>query len=267
MSKVQAFQKVGECLYRNSSSGFYFALVKWNGKQIRRNLKTKDPTIAKRLLRDFRGDAQNLDPAGARVTLEQLCLKYEQTIQHLSASTLSAKKRVLKLLAEELPGGTRRRADAVKPSEIKAFLARSPVELTEWRKRKAPIRPTPSVEEFRAIVGSIRSQPWSDTREESADFVEFLGLAGLGLAEASALTWGDVDFGKGKLTTFRQKTRTGFEIPIFPQLRPFLERRREQAIESNGGTDPHPEIHVFKITDPKKAVLSACERLNYRRYS
>ena len=48
------FVKVAECLYRNRSSGTYFALVERKGKQIRQSLKTKDRKLAVRRLRDFR---------------------------------------------------------------------------------------------------------------------------------------------------------------------------------------------------------------------
>jgi hypothetical protein len=45
--------KVGENLYRNESSGTYYALVKRSGKQTKRSLKTKDLALAKRRLREF----------------------------------------------------------------------------------------------------------------------------------------------------------------------------------------------------------------------
>ena len=47
--KSQEFNKVAECLYRNGNR-LYYALVKVNGKQIRRSLKTNDLAIAKRRL-------------------------------------------------------------------------------------------------------------------------------------------------------------------------------------------------------------------------
>ena len=39
--KSQEFNKVAECLYRNGNR-LYYALVKVNGKQIRRSLKTSE---------------------------------------------------------------------------------------------------------------------------------------------------------------------------------------------------------------------------------
>jgi hypothetical protein len=48
------FRKVAECLYRNESSGIYYALVKRTGKQYRRSLKTTDRKLAEPRLSDFR---------------------------------------------------------------------------------------------------------------------------------------------------------------------------------------------------------------------
>ena len=39
---VGSFQKVGECLYRYSSNGVYYARIKSSGKEIRRSLETTD---------------------------------------------------------------------------------------------------------------------------------------------------------------------------------------------------------------------------------
>ena len=61
-----------------------------------------------------------------------------------------------------------------------------------------------------------------------------------------------MDFDAGRLITFRHKTSTGFAIPIYPQLRPLLEKLCEN--KSNG--DP-----IFKVRDAKKALAGACRRL------
>jgi hypothetical protein len=44
------FEKVGECLYRYSSTGGYYARIKSAGKEIRRSLVTTDRDLAKRRL-------------------------------------------------------------------------------------------------------------------------------------------------------------------------------------------------------------------------
>ncbi len=52
--------RAGENLWRNQSSGIYYALFKRGGKQIRRSLKTDDKTLAKRRLEDLRGKVEGL---------------------------------------------------------------------------------------------------------------------------------------------------------------------------------------------------------------
>jgi integrase len=78
----------------------------------------------------------------------------------------------------------------------------------------------------------------STNADESADLAEFMGFAGLGQAETSSLTWGDVNLEKGQIVTFRHKTKQGFAIPIFPQLRPLLVKRWALAIAVNAGNPP-----------------------------
>jgi integrase len=59
-------QYVGENLYRNKSSGIYYALFKRDGKQIRKSLKTADKELARRKLADLRGKVQRLTTAEAK---------------------------------------------------------------------------------------------------------------------------------------------------------------------------------------------------------
>jgi len=104
----------------------------------------------------------------------------------------------------------------------------------------------------------VRAQAFNADAQDSADFLEFFGLAGLGQAEAGSLTRADIDFDAGRFITFRHKTSTGFAIPIFPQVRPLLERLCEG--KSNGD-------HIFKVRDAKKALAGACRRLGLPAFS
>jgi integrase len=63
----------------------------------------------------------------------------------------------------------------------------------------------------------------------------------------------DIDLDASRLITFRQKTSTGFAIPIYPQLRPLLEKLCEGKSNGDG---------IFKVRDAKKALAGACRRLN-----
>lgn len=90
--------------------------------------------------------------------------------------------------------------------------------------------------------------------------MNFIGLAGLGQAEAASLRLPDIDFDRGQITTFRHKTRTGFAVPIYPQLRPLLERLTSEAEQE--GRDL-----LFRIKDAKRAIAGACKRLGLPAYS
>ena len=254
MNSSLTFEKVGECLYRNPTSKTYFARVKLKGKEIKRSLHTCNLKEARRKLIDFKRSVEHLDPNSYNCTLHKLADKFEKTFNHLAPDTRENKKRVLRRIQDDWPNGSKRAVSKIKPSEVQEFLSSAPgiasynlmLEVTRsmfalavkdgvipyspaagltYRKREKPIRQTPSLEDFHRIVSTIRTQKFSDTANESADFIEFLGLAGLGQAEASALCWRDVDFKRGHILTFRQKTRKGFAVPIFPQLRPLLEKR------------------------------------------
>jgi integrase len=119
----------------------------------------------------------------------------------------------------------------------------SPAQHLKYSKREKPIRLTPTFEQVKAIIADVRAQQFNADAQDSADFLEFMGLVGLGQAEASSLKRADVDFDAGHIITFRHKTSTGFAIPIFPQLKPLLARLC--AGKSTG--DP-----IFKIRDAKK---------------
>jgi integrase len=284
------FEKVGECLYRYSSTGGYYARIKTTSKEIRRSLATTDRDLAKRRLAKLKDDLHKIDPSKGRISLAELCDQYLKTVQHQKAKTIERKTLIVQRLKTEWPGGSDCKLGKIKPSDVQLWLAQykfgsasrnlhlaavkdifemavgdgiiasSPASNLKAVKLDKPIRKTPTVEEFRAIVTSVRSQPFNAEAQASADFIELLGLAGLGQAEASALTWGDIDWRAERITTFRHKTKSGFAIPLYPQLRPLLERLK-------GNRNPPPDEHVLKIKDAKKALSSACKRLGLTPYS
>src|SRR5262249_7330580 len=68
----------------------------------------------------------------------------------------------------------------------------------------------------------------------------------------------DIDWKRGTITTFRHKTKSGFEIPIYPQIRALLKR----LTAGKDGSD-----RVFKIKNAKRAIAAACRRLKLPSYS
>ncbi len=289
-NKNSAFQKVGECLYRYSSNGVYYARIKAGGKEIRQSLRTTDKALAKRNLATLKDKQQQIDRSKSKITLAKLCDRYLDTIQHQKAKTVERKTYIVNRIKTQWPTGSSTQVGRIKPSDIQLWLARykfgpvsrnlhlacikeilsmavgdgiipySPASNLKAVKLDKPIRKTPTFEQFQSIVESIRSQEFNGhDADESADFVEFIGLAGLGQAEASALTWDDINWQREQIITFRHKTKSGFAIPLYPQLRPLLERRHSQRTPGVN--------HVFAIQNAKKAIAAACNRLKLPAFS
>jgi len=284
LSNGGTFQKVGECLYRYSRNQKYYARIKRGGKEIRCSLGTTDRALAVRKLRDLREEERQLDPSRGNLTLAQLCERWLATKQNAKPKTLAQKTHVVEQIKARWPGGAVQRVRDIIPSQADLFLAqfkfgassqnafvtvlrelfdfavrdncivRSPCAHLKFRKREKPIRLAPTYDQFKAIIADVRAQQFNADVQDSADFLEFLGLAGLGQAEARSLTRGDVDFEADRILTFRHKTVTGFAIPLFPQVRQLLERLCAGK--------SHDE-RIFKLNNAKKALAGACKRLGF----
>ena len=293
-SMGSSFRRVGECLYQNPSSGTYYGVVRLNGKQFKSSLETKSLPEARRKLRDYRKDLNRLDPSLARLTVKELCDRYLLTVKHQAAGTVRQKKEITGRIKKQW--GEVRARD-LKKSQILTWLSSfdfgahsynkylrtiraimalavddhilpaSPLDGVKEVRTPKPIRHTPTFAEFQAIVASIRAQNLSTNADESADLAEFMGLAGLGQAETSSLSWDDVNLDRSQILTFRHKTKQGFAIPIFPQLRPLLEKRLALATAANPGNPPPVGTKVFSVTDPRRAIEAACERLKLPHYT
>lgn len=286
------FQKVAECLYRYAPTGVYYARLWVKGKEVRHSLRTTDKALAKRRLVDKRAELSKVRRDAGECSLAQLCDRYMETVRSQAPKTIYRKEAIARRIKTDWPDGAGVSIAKIRQSHVAAWLssykfgvpsynlhllfvraafalavadrllAESPVDGLKIKKAKKPIRTTPNLEEFQAIVADIRAMIHNPDNTDSGDFVEFIGYAGLGQAEAGALTWGDVDFRKGQITTFRQKTSRGFAVPIYPQLLPLLERMRAER-----GGHPGASEHVFRVKDAKKAITAACKRLEFRPYS
>lgn len=282
------FRRVGASLYRYQPNKVYYGRFSVDGKEIRVSLGTTNRQDAESILAKKKKDRVRIDSSKSKKTLAELCDLYISTLRQ-KPKTLERKKAIVKRIKAEWPTGSKTQVSKIKPSAVKRWLAQykfgpashslyvscikeifalavedgfiveSPAEKIKGAKREAPIRRTPTVEQFEQIVASIRSQKFSDDADETADLVEFLGRAGLGQAEARSLTWDDVNWKDEQIITFRQKTSTGFAVPLYPQVRPLLEKRYGRRDTDNG--------RVFKIGNAKKAIQSACKRLGFPAFT
>jgi integrase len=288
--KAKRYVRVGECLYRAQDSIYYFK-GQINGREFTRSLRTPDRALAQRRAADFRRDQERLDPTASKVTLAALCELYAAAMQAKGQAprTLIGKQHILEQISEHWPDGKFTPIHTIKPSDCDRWLGRfsfgaatrnaylwllkdlfrfalrdrllitSPADHLSGTKREDPLRLTPTPEQFQAIIASVRAQACNGHRaNDSADFLEFLGLAGLGQAEASALTRGDVNLDAQQIAIRRRKTSHRFRIPIYPQLQPLLVRLCAGK--------RHDE-KLLKIADAKKALAAACRRLSLPAFS
>jgi len=284
--------KSGPCLYRYNPSGTYHARVRFGGKLYRRSLETTDYAFAKRKLTDFKASLGRTDPRQGNTSFGAVLDRYATTTGGLKPSTRQNKLAIIAKLRRTWYGIDALPLPAVRPSDVAAWLSKhcgqelsashynqhltlirdalqmavddriiadSPAANLKWRNPPKNVsRPTPTPKEFRAIIADVRKQELNRDADDSGDFLEFLGLAGLGQAEVRSITRGDVDLEKGTIRTFRHKTETGFEIPIYPQLRPLIKRLCKGKA--------HDE-KILPIKNARKALRESCKRLGLPHFT
>src|SRR5215472_14241805 len=122
-NRLGALQKVGECLYRYSSNGVYYARVRMDGKEIKRSLETTDRELAKRKLADFKEQLHRIDRSQGRITLAELCARYLKTIQHQKQKTVERKVAIVERLLRYWPTGPQTSVSKIRPSDIDVWLS------------------------------------------------------------------------------------------------------------------------------------------------
>lgn len=270
----------------------YYARIKRNGKEIRQSLKTQDRALAKRRLADKQREVESLDLTAGKITVDELLRRFLLMLENYDRSTVEKLHYLAERFKTTWKPGLRQQVRDVRPSHVLEWLGtirphhaksyyndhvqfvrrmfalaeadriivRSSAAEVKTLRRDTPIRNTPTWEQFKAIVHDIRTQRFNADADASADFVEFLGLSGLGNSEAASLRWQHIDFERGKITVFRNKTDIGFQIPIYPQLRPLLERLHGPDKRKSG--EP-----VLAIKNAKNALAQSCRRLGLASYS
>ncbi|PTX93829.1 hypothetical protein DB345_19830 [Spartobacteria bacterium LR76] len=283
--------KVGPCLYRYKGDTYY-ALLKLGGKQIRRSLETTDADLARRRLRQLRSELETTTAARTKISLDQMAARYAETVRG-KPSTVKHKLNAVRLLLADWPKDAPRELFKIRRSHVETWiasykgkaastvndyiataraifeqavndgeLALSPILGVKYWKREKPIRLTPTYEQFRAIVADLRHPSRHNThgQDETADYIELAGEAGLGQAELAGLRRCDIDLAGGTMTCFRLKTGTGFSVPIYPNARPLIERRLDIV-------PPEPETRLFNFSNCKKGIEAACRCLNLPHFT
>jgi integrase len=286
------FVRVSENLYRYSSSKTYYAVYRREGKLVWKSLGTTDRELAKRRLKEEIATAGRIDARQKDMSVESILRLYEEQLSRFDVGTQVNRKSILHTFRTTWKYGLDLPVKDVSPAQLDTWLAQhrarikrtslnayivflrqvfnlaisarvlaeSPAAGLKMLKPEEPIRDTPTWPQFREIVEEIRRQKLNDDAGESAGLVEFMGLAGVGLAECANLRGEHVDLDAGKIWLFRSKTDTGYSIPIFPQLHDLLQRYKAAGRLVTGQA-------LFEVRDPKKALTNACVRLKYPHFS
>jgi len=294
------FQWAAEGIYKYSASKVYYARFRHMGTRIFERLGTdKHPCTslpeARRLLREKKNGLAAIDVTKRKWTLHKVIEKTRETIgDDRAEGTIAWHTDYLNKFKKAFTANVKVAAvskhdcelflqefDHLAPATInhviivmrevftkaveEGCIDSSPMDKgvgIKYRKIKdEPKRLMPDPESFQAIVDSIRSQKLADTANASADLVEFMGLAGLGTAECAGLRWQDINLKSGTIAVLRKKTGVHFQIPIYPQLRPLLDRMDSER------ENPDPEANVFSVKNPKKSLEAACKRLKLADYT
>ncbi|MFT4901851.1 MAG: integrase [Lentimonas sp.] len=301
-SNSASFQKVAECLYRNESSGGYYALVKKSGKQIRRSLKTKDRKLADRRLREFREQVTGLDFAkgNAKLTFDTLAKRwYKNASVGLKPSSALRKQTCINSLTKYFKGlevrkitrlncddWAQKRSPKVAATTYnyereslvgildyamrEGIILANPALVTKRRKLGKVAITIPSKEQFELLIKTLKE---SDIRyQAAAKLVQLLAYSGMRKAEANAITWADVDFNKGSFTVtggeLGTKNHEARIVPLFPALTDYLKELRAEAqnlAELEGRSiDAAP---IVAVKDAKKALMSACKKAELSNFT
>ncbi len=282
------FQRVTKGLYRFKRTGTLYAVFKVDGRTRWKCLETDDPILARERMAEEIKTASRLDwRQAATVTVRQLVKMYERNPMGLAKSTLKIRKQLLQVFERTWEFGLGIKASAVKPIMLKSWLAmrrqeqslkasglnnyirmlhglfqlavelgavvESPAEAVNLLKEESPERLTPTWEQALAIIGAAK-------RQNSKDVLSAMLFMGLGQAEIANLLGEHIDFTRGQITIRRQKTQKVFTIPMYPQVRPLLERLRAEGKIVSG----KPLVEHAK---PREALSLACRRLGYPQFS
>jgi integrase len=282
-------ERVGETLYRNSRNGIYYFQGQINRKKYTQSLGTTVRATALAELISRKTLLGQLDYAAGKMTLAELCERYRKRFQHQKPETVKQKNRALARILADWPTGQFTAIGKIIPSDCDLWLARylfgipsrngyiwllkdvfamavrdraikeSPATHLKAQRRNAPLRRTPTFEQFETIVTSVRSQKFNGHgSKDSADFLEAQGLLGLGQAELSSLTRADVDLEREQISVVRRKTNARFVIPIYPQARSLVEKVCKDKRHSQ---------KLFTIGNAKKSLKAACLRLDFPLFS
>jgi integrase len=285
--KSQVLEKTNiPCLYRSSNSGMFYGIFTRKGDQVKKSLKTTDKELARRRLEALRQKVARLNTkAGKAILFADLAKRWLDTVSGMMKPSSSLRRetainalkpyftntvRAIDRSQVDTWAASRSKTTAARTFNIEretliqildsamreGLILENPARVVERRKQPQAKIVIPTKGQFKTLLATLRQ---SDVRHhDAADLCELLAYSGCRLAEATAMTWGDVNLELSNFTitggeygTKNHEVRT---LPLFPALEAFLLRLQAALPKS-----PEPTNRIVRIDNAKKAITSACE--------
>lgn len=293
------FRKVASNLYRRTSSGVYYALVKRGGKQFRKSLGTTDRALAQRLLGDFREAVGSLVSHDAsKLTFEIVAERWQAGERHaLKESTALRRQHYLEGVTPFFRGVTLRNVTqghcerwAIERgatiagetfnhelgvmkavfdyAKDQGWLLRNPAQSIKRRRVVAPEITVPTLPQFQELVAAIRRSDGRETSQASArdgaDLVELLAYSGCRLDEARQLRWEHVTWPRGDRqgmlrVTGGERRTKNYESRSVPMTDSLFGLLSRLHTERQ----PAPGDAIVRIQSAKKCLATACRNLDF----
>jgi len=260
-----ALVNAGPNLYRHPN-GTYYGAKKVRGQRIVHCLETSDRKLADRKLPDWLRTVVATDADAASLTLGGLLARYRRL------NPKHEKNTALKLFEDTFQKGMEIKVGKVKPSDLAEWFTKTlagvknntfnqyrgylirvfklavidrvvaePIfseELIPKKKRNDTVRNAPDAGRFAQILARMRkAAEFNHPNSQAADFTEFMGVVGVGQAEAGTIEMEDITPTELRFT--RMKTGKPFSIPIFHKTRELLER-----LIAKRGSHPGRLFHI-----------------------
>jgi len=284
--KSQALEKTNiPCLYRSADSGIFYGIFSRKGDQIKKSLKTTDKELARRRLEGLRQKVARLNTKVGRAILfvdfakrwlEAVGGAMKQSSRERREAAIKALKpyftntvRAIDKSQVDTWAGSRNKTASARTFNIEretliqvldyamreGLILENPARVVERRKQHQARVVIPSKAQFKTLLDTLRQ---SDARyHEAADLCELLAYSGCRLAEATAMTWGDVNLELKNFTVtggeYGTKNHEARTIPLFPGLEEFLLR-----LQASLSKLPEPTDRIVQIENAKKAITTAC---------
>ena len=285
--KSQVLEKTNiPCLYRSADSGMFYGIFTRKGDQVKKSLKTTDKELARRRLEALRQKVARLNTkAGKAILFADLSKRWLDTVSGMMKSSSRLRRetainalkpyftntvRAIDKSQVDTWAASRNKTASARTFNIEretliqildyamreGLILENPARVTSRRKEHRAKVVIPTKAQFKTLLGTLRE---SDVRyHNAADLCELLAYSGCRLAEATAMTWGDVNLELSNFTVtggeYGTKNHEARTLPLFPALEAFFLR-----LQAALPRPPEPTDRIVQIKDAKKAITSACQ--------